>query len=189
MKLALLILSFTVLLGACAATPKIAYYVLEAPAASRTAVLDAQGPSILISSLTLPELVDRPQMVVRSGDNRVEILDSSRWAQPLKSEAARVLAASLGAAAGTAKVFLHGQGFSGEADYRVTVDIQRFDAEPGVAATLEVLWTVRRKGAAQPLTGRSVVREIMLGSDPAALAAAHGRALVKVGKEIGAALK
>lgn len=188
MKRLLIPTLFAVLLSACAGTPKISYYVLEAPVASANSGI-AGTPTVLIASVTVPDLVDRPQMVVRSGDNRVEILDSSRWAQPLKSEVARVLAACLTGEAGTAKVFLHGQGLSSEADYRVTLDIQRMDSEPGVAASVDALWTVRRKGAGEPLTGRSLVREAVQGSDPAALAAAHGRALARIGREIGAVMK
>ncbi|MBS4097386.1 MAG: membrane integrity-associated transporter subunit PqiC [Sulfuricella sp.] len=190
MKSLVISLFFSVLLGACAGTPKISYFVLDAPALPAASVAqDARTPSILITSVTLPDLVDRPQMVVRSGANRVEILDASRWAQPLKSEVARVLAACLGREVGTAKVFLHGQGMSDAADYRVTLDIQRFDSEPGVAATIEALWTVRHKGAALPQTGRSAIREAVADDGPAALAAAHGRALQQLGKDIAAALR
>lgn len=176
------------LLTACAGTPKVSYYILEAPAIENTA-LDAQAPTILIASITIPDLVDRPQMVVRNGDNRVEILDTQRWALPLKSEVGRVLAAYLARDARTAKVFLHGQGIGGEADYRVTVDIQRFDSEPGTAVSLEALWTLRRKGMTAPVTGRSAVREAVQGDAPGALAAAHGRALARISRDIATAIK
>lgn len=184
MRRFILAASFAALLAGCAATPKIHYYLLDAPRVS----VSATAPTIHIVTLSVPELVDRPQMVVQGAEQRVEILDTSRWAQPLRSSVAQVLAAHLAQASGSAAVFTPGQGSAVAADYRIAVDIQRFDSAPGTAS-IEALWTVRRKGAAQPLTGRSSIRETLTGSDPAAYAAAHSRALGKVAVEIAAVLR
>ena len=57
-------LMFLLLLGACASPLKERFYTLDAadpPAAA------AGAPSVAVSSVTVPELVDRPQIVVRMG--------------------------------------------------------------------------------------------------------------------------
>ena len=170
----------------CAASPKVSFYTLPAPSYP-----EARGTlNILLGPVTLPEMVDRPQMVTRASGNQVAIIDSSRWAQPLKGETARVLAANLAHDLGTQRVFLAGQGMAGvgELDIRVAVDILRFESRPGVEATIEALWTVRRKEGA-PLTGRSVASVAVGGDGYDPLVAAHGRALARVSHDIAEAIR
>ena len=74
--------------------------------------------------MSVPELVDRPQLVVRLGANQVALEEQARWAEPLRGAIARVVAANLAAALGARVV---GQR-NGDPDYRVTLDVQRFDS-------------------------------------------------------------
>lgn len=180
----LALLATSVLLG-CAASPKVSFYTLPAPPYP-----EARGTQdILLGPVTLPEIVDRPQLVIRAAGNQVEIIDTSRWAQPLKGETARVLAANLAGDLGTLRVFLPGQGMTFDPDIRVAVDILRFDSRPGSDATLEALWTVRRKEGGTPLSGRSVVREAVQGDGFDPLLAAHGRALARISHDIAEAIR
>lgn len=172
-------------LSACAASPKVSFYTLQAPSYPETrGALD-----ISLGPVTLPEIVDRPQLVVRTNDNQVELVDTSRWAQPLKDEVARVLAANLAHELGTLRVFQYGQGMTVEPDVRVAVDIVRFESRPSVEATVEALWRIHRKGSSVPLSGRSLANEAVQGNDYAALAAAHGRALAHVSHDIAEAIR
>lgn len=182
----LFFIAVSVILSACAGSPRINYYTLDAPPYPEAGTSQL---SILLGPITLTEMVDRPQLVMRTGDNRVEIIDASRWAQPLKSEAARVLAANLGRETGTLRVFLHGQGAAFEPEVRVAVDILRFDSRPGVGATIEALWSVRRKDGGAPLTGRSEVHEAVQGAGYDLLVAAHGRALAHISRDIAQAMR
>lgn len=175
-------------LSGCAGSPRINFYTLDAPPYSEVPGTDS-SLAILLGPVTLAEMVDRPQLVMRTGGNRVEIIDTNRWAQPLKGEVARVLAANLAREMGTLRVFLHGQGMASDPDIRVAVDILRFESLSGVEATIEALWTVRRKDGAAPLTGRSEVHEPVQGDGYDPLVAAHGRALVRVSRDIAAAIR
>ena len=93
------------------------------PAASLRAV--AVGP------VTLPELVDRPQLVIRVAADRVDIVETERWAEPLKSEIPRLLAENLARLLRPARVSTIDQSESRDAEYRVLVDIQRFESVSG----------------------------------------------------------
>ncbi|MGA3252097.1 MAG: ABC-type transport auxiliary lipoprotein family protein, partial [Paraburkholderia sp.] len=42
--------------------------------------------TVLIGVVSVPELVDRPQIVVNAGDNKVDIDEFARWADSLKSQ-------------------------------------------------------------------------------------------------------
>ena len=175
------------LLSGCGTSPNATFYTLgaiEAPAPGEAKA----AYTVAIGAVTVPEMLERPQIVTRSGANQVTINEFERWAGPLKSEIARTIAENLTKLLGGASVFTYPQSASVNADYRVLVDVQRFDSTPGEAATIEVLWQVRpAKG--EPKNGRSVAREAVQGKDYDALVAAHNRALATVSSEIAAAIR
>jgi uncharacterized lipoprotein YmbA len=176
MKWFLLVLVLT----ACAGTPpREAFFTLNAPEPAAAA---QDAPSVAVGPVTIPDMVDRPQIVVRLGPNQVQIIEQARWAEPLKSAIARVVAANLAATLGARLA----PSRSGDADYRVALDVQRFES-PADAVLIEALWTVTSKDGKR--TGRSVVREKIAAKDYSSLAAAHSAALATLSKEIAAAIR
>ena len=173
-------------LAACSTPPKTSFYTLS-PAASAPARAGAGVPyGVAIGPVGIPESLDRPQMVVRAGANQVAIAEYERWAGPLKNEIALAIAENLRPLLGGASVSTYPQGM--DADVTVSVDVQRFESALGEAATVDVLWQVRPvKGA--PRSGRSQVREAANGAGYDAVAAAHGRALAAVSRDIAAAIR
>jgi uncharacterized lipoprotein YmbA len=136
--------------------------------------------------VSVPEVADRAQMVVRTAPNRVEIADFHRWAEPLRLGIARVMAEDLASRLGGGFVVTVGQPGGAPPDIRVSLDVRRFEAVPGEAVTVEALWTVvPAKGEAR--SGRSVAQERPDGAggpDYSAIAAAYSRALARVAGEI-----
>lgn len=183
------------LLGACATSPALRYYTLGA-AIEPAAEVAPDTASIWVAPVTLPEAVDRPQLVVRVAPNRVAILDQHRWAEPLAGALSRAIAGNLAALLGGARVSSETQHAASEAQVRVLVDFQRFESVPGQGVTIEVLWSVRRSTAPEPQRGRSVISE-PLGEEPGArpggpgyetLAAAHSRAVAALSRDIAQAI-
>lgn len=170
------------LLGGCSSSPKPSFYTLSSESAP-TANAKASY-SVAVGPLSLPGMLDRPQMVVRVDANRVEIDEFHRWAGPLQQELTRVIADDLGQALGVPMVLTSSQAGAGDADYRVALDIQRFDTVLGSGVTVEAAWIVRGKGGKQKV-GHAVVQE---PADKAggydALAAAHSRALAGISHDI-----
>lgn len=174
-----------VLLAACGSTPKESFYTLSAPPpveASATATI-----SIVVGPVTVPEAVDRTPMVIRTGPNQVDIADLHRWAEPLKAAIPRVLAAHLARALGTARVTSSRQAGGAEADYRVAVEVSRFESSFTDGATLEAAWTII--GKAGTVRGRTVARETASPGDHAGIASAHSRALEKLAGDIANAMR
>jgi uncharacterized lipoprotein YmbA len=145
--------------------------------------------SVAIAPVSVPEGVDRPQMVVRAGGHRVEMSELHRWAEPLKSEIPRVLAVHLRRALRTARIATADQSASLDADYRIAIDVQRFESILGERVTIEALWSVRAVEGGRARTGRSVVSEPAQGADHEALAAAHARALAQMAAELAGAIR
>ena len=166
------------LLASCGTPPRERFYTLEAP---EPPVAAPDAPTVAVGPVSVPEMVDRPQFVVRTSANEVVIAEQARWAEPLKSAIARVVAANLAAELGMRV------GARNEADYRVTLDVQRFDSGPDQAVLVDAAWTV--SGPKGRRTGRSVVQEKTATKFYDALAAAHSAALAAISKEIAAAIR
>jgi hypothetical protein len=173
-----------VLLAGCGATPKERFYTLSFAAPEEAAAPAAV--SVAVATVTVPEAVDRNPMVIRTGPNQVDIDDLHRWAEPLKAAIPRALAGNLARELGTARVTSGRQAASG-ADYRVAVDVRRFESSFSEGATLEANWTVTGKSGA-PVSGTTLAREPATPADHAGIAAAHSRALERLAREIAAAI-
>jgi len=168
-------------------SPKSSFYTLSSDAAPGRAPATAQY-SVEIGAVTVPDVVDRPQLVTRSGANQVTINEFARWAEPLKSEIPRVIADNLTQLLDGVRVSVYPQHANPD-DYQVLIEVQRFDSALGEAATVEVLWTVKAPKGGASKTGRSVAREAAAGASYDALVAAHSRALASISRDIAAAVR
>jgi uncharacterized lipoprotein YmbA len=184
----LLLAAAAMLLASCGGSPvKENFYTLSGPQAPMPAA-SASPASIFVGPVTVPESVDRLPMVLRTAANQVEISDAHRWAEPLKASIPRVLAETLMREMATPNVRYTRAGSPLDADFRVAVEVQRFESSLTQGATVDALWTVTpRQG--KPRGGRSTVSEPAASADPGGVAAAHSRALERVGREIAAAMK
>jgi uncharacterized protein len=169
----------------CASTARPSFYTLSAgvPAAAAT----APGPSVLVGRAALPEMVDRPQLVVRADANQVAILEQQRWAEPLREAIPRVVAENLSRLLATAEVSTRDEVIR-DPTCRVSLDVRRFEARAGAAVDIETLWTVACAGAPRRV-GQSRVRQPAAGGGYGALVVAHGRALDAVSRDIGRAVR
>lgn len=184
---AIAILCIVVILAAgCGATPSSRFYTLSAtpsPAGTSSDLSLAVGP------VTVPAVIDRPQIVVSAGPNQVRLDEFNRWAAPLQSNISRVVVDNLAAILGTPRVTLFPQTMSEAADYRVAIQVQNFDSAPGDAATLDAVWTVSRSKDGKSQTGRTAVREASPSGGYDGVAAAHSRALARLSRDIADAVQ
>jgi uncharacterized lipoprotein YmbA len=136
----------------------------------------------------VPEIVDRPQLVLRVNANEVNFDEFARWADSLKAQVRRVIAADLALQFPSALV----SGYPGTVDptssYQVSIDVESFESAVGDTSAVSVLWSVRPpKGAT--VNGRTVVRVPTGGPGYDALIAAHSKALAAVSGDIATAIR
>ena len=131
------------LLTACASTPT-QFYTLEAqsqrPVVSNTVI--AKKTLIGIGPLSLPALLDRRQIVTRAENNSVQLAEFDQWAAPLKDNVLAVLSKNVATLQPNAIVRAYPWNAFGDVDYRVIVDISRFDTQLGKSANLEASWAI-----------------------------------------------
>lgn len=179
----------TALLAGCSRSPRVMFYTLSTAAAPEAPSPSPSIVSVAIGPVTIPDRVDRPQLVVRTSANQVDILETHRWAESLKSEIPRIIAADLDILLKPAQVSAYPQNAGLDADFRILVDIQRFEMTAREGVTLDALWTIRRTDGGVSKTGRSVVSEPAGTAGYDALVAAQSRALTAVSRDLAQALR
>ena len=174
-------------LAGCGRSPQTTFYTLT-PLVTDATVPKSSGTSIAIASVTLPELVDRPQLVVPDGGTRIAILEGQRWAEPLKSAISRLLAENISRLMNSDRVSAYPQHAAINADYRLFVDIQRFELS-GSTVVVDALWEIRSAKGVKSLTGRSKAVESIGSTDYEAVVAGYSRAMATLSREITQSLR
>ena len=132
------------LLTACASTPPTHFYTLESQ--SRPPVTASMAITkkrlIGIGPLSLPALLDRSQIVTRTDNNSVQMAEFDQWAAPLKDNVIAVLSKNMATLQPNAIVRAYPWGVYGNVDYRVIIDISRFDTQLGKSVNLEASWAI-----------------------------------------------
>ena len=174
------------LLAGCATAPS-KFYAL-----SSTATLDAAPPApyaVLVAPVSIPASVDRPEFVVEVAPNRVELDEFNRWASPLNDGIARAVAGNLAVLLTSPDVAVAPLA-NFHPDFRVTINVQRFESVAGKSVLIDAVWAVHpSSGGGATRSGRTTAREAVSEESYDALAAAHSRALAQLSGDIAAAIR
>jgi len=144
----------------------------------------AAGVVLRLEQIRVPAQVDQPQWLVQLGDDSMAVLEQERWASPLRDEFQQALLEEL--IVGQGAVDARTQPTAGAAA-RVAIDLRRFDSLPGREARIQGSWTITGSDARNASRCEWLIREPASGSYPA-LAAAHRRAVARLGAAIGEVL-
>lgn len=175
-----------ILAAGCASSPSTGLYLLAAlpqPAPAQT-FPDSLG----IGPVSLPDYLDRLQVVARGASGELAVSDTERWAEPLHEGLARVLDQNLAALLGTQRIVRFPWPASLAPDVQVAVEVLRFDAEPGASLRLEARWSVRVRGG-ETVVEPSLTRiEVPSGNSADQRVRAHSEAASRLAREIASAL-
>ena len=180
-----LIACFVAAAAGCASSPS-RFYTLNSTATGDGTT--AASYTVVVGPVSIPALVDRPQFVVQTATNRVQIDEFNRWAEPLNDNIARVISGDLAALLGTTQVATAPLANFNPA-FRVSINIQRFESVRGKSVLVEAVWVVRRMAGETTSSGRTVASEPVYGNGFDALAAAHSRALARISGDIAAVIR
>src|SRR5512140_2898669 len=168
------------------ASPRSDFYTLSRSSKAAPATADY---SVAVGPVSVPEIVDRPQIVVRTGANQVFIDEFHRWGSPLRDDIARGVAGNLSALLGAPRVSVFPHPTFSAAKYRVAIAVMAFDSAPGESASLDAVWGIRGPGEGAIRSGRTTVRETVSDAGYSALIAAHSRALERLCGDIADAIR
>ena len=191
---ALIGVSLSLLLGwGCASTPASRFYTLNSLSGPQKAKADQsliQGPTIGLGPIRFPDYLDRPGIVTRRGGNAVEIAEFDLWAGSLKDDFLRVLAENLSILLETDKMVLYPYIGAFPIDFRIGMNLNRFEGAPGGEAVLEATWVILEgPDKKEAFVQKSQITETISGSDYQALVAAQSRAVERLSREIAKAIQ
>jgi uncharacterized protein len=146
--------------------------------------------TVSVGPVILPDSLKRPQIAIRTNDNQMGFSEFHKWAGPLKDDAKRILAEDLsillaeeGATVSTDELLI-------EPDYRVVVNINRFDGVPGETACLNAVWTLKdQKSQKIVAVTQSLFTEKVSGPGYPDLVNAQSRTLAALSLEVAAEIK
>jgi uncharacterized protein len=142
--------AFSVLLLALAGCSSRPTKVFDLSSASRdVAMVDAPpsraGPLVYVDKPTVAAYFDRTQMVTRTGTNRVSVHEFEVWSDPPADLIARALVDDLARRFGKNRVMVTPLVRYTKPDWRVVLDVLRFDVQDTGQAVLDVRWTLLRE--------------------------------------------
>jgi uncharacterized lipoprotein YmbA len=185
----LLVLFIVFLLAGClSSAPPVEFYTLNSLSAmtQKADPADAdQNIAIGIGPVEIPEILDRPQIVTRTGPNKLKMDEFHRWAGPLKAGFAQVLAENISLLLATNQVAVYPWEVDFKPHYRIALDIRYFEGQWGENVVLDVVWRVSDRESQKIQTVKtSVIKEPLSAADYEALVAAKSQAIAQLSREI-----
>jgi uncharacterized protein len=131
------------LLGRCGSPPTQVFDLSPATQSAPFAVSPSRaGPLIYVDKPAVAGYVDRTQMVTRSGDNRVSIHEFEVWSDPPADLIARAIVDDLSRRFGADRVMTTPVERYATPDWRVELNVLRFDVDGSGQALLDARWTL-----------------------------------------------
>lgn len=191
---AVALLAGPLLLSGCTASKPSRFYVLTPLQASKEAA-GTSGLALGIGPVVIPQYLDRPEIVTRTSDNRLELAEFDQWGGRIGDNITRTLAENLSGLLKTDRISIYPwTDSSGLAD-QITVDITKFERDPSGDVTLTAFWTITNaQNGKILLNGRSNIRKAVATSAASGgdvydgIAAAMSEALASLSQEIAAAI-
>jgi hypothetical protein len=192
---------FAIALSGVAALPALAgcggnapsrYYFLSAlPEAggAGSASSPERGMAVGVGPVRLPDYLNRPQIVTRSGPNEFQVAEFNQWGGSLEAEFSRVLAENLSLLLPTYRVAVFPWSMPYSPQYRVQVTVVRFEADASGEVGLVARWGVIGKDGKDVFQKQSSLREAAGRPGYDATVAAMSRALGGLSREMAAALR
>ena len=98
--------------------------------------------SLGVGPVRLPGYLDRREIVTRVAQNRFDLSENDRWAEPLDENFTHVLAQDLSVLLGSDRIITYPWPLDKRPHYRVQIDVFRFEVNAAGEAELSARWAV-----------------------------------------------
>lgn len=174
------------LVAACAASPPVRYYALEASPPEESAT--RTGRILVVGPVTIPEYLQRPQLVRRTPGSVLDVDDFHRWAEPLEDAVPRVLAQNLDVL-GTDFAATPAPARGVDVDWRLNAAVLSFEPDASATVGLVVQWSITDRAGSRTVPWRTDrYRAAAPAREPGAVADAMSELLARFAADVAAAL-
>jgi uncharacterized lipoprotein YmbA len=194
--LLVLLLVFSGCLGGPSQTPATRFYVLnslysEEYAKRPETVVDLdEDISIGMGPVKLSQVLDRPQIVLRTSQNEIRVADLDRWAAPLQENITNVLVDNFSTLLSTGSILKFPWKATLPIDYQIILEITRFDGMPGGNVDLRARWGILGdSGRKVYAKSKTVLTEPIDGDTIAEMVSAMSRLIAELSLEIAQEIK
>lgn len=196
-RLAVLAMGCLLMSGAgCASSAPSRFYQLSSLAnEGPTPVQNSPEQSVIVvvGPVRIPDYLDRPQIVTRSGRNELRFAEFDRWAGSLEKDIVRVLVENISTLLPVESFFVttwvSGGRLPESPSYRVEVSIIRFEGTPGRSVQMKVQWAIFDKDGKLLSKKDSNISEEVHDATYDAFVAALSDALAGLSRDIAGAIQ
>lgn len=177
-------------LTACASSPPSRFFTLTplADADQRDSDISGGALSVGIGPVVFPQFLDRPQLVLRDGTNRLSLEEFNRWGGTVQDDFLRVWGENLAHLLNTSRIVIFPSESRLPLDFRITAEVVSFEGRAGGDAVLKVRWAVMDERLEQALASREDLYRCPVGGPAAADAGLSADGAVPRGADGDAAL-
>ncbi len=183
----ILLILFLYSISGCSFSQPSRFYRLSPSSAEGIQALNppAQNTTVSVGPVTIPVVLNRPQIATLSGNNAVIISEYDRWAGSLNDNLARTLTDNMATLLPSMTVIPYELGRRVPSSYQLIVDIQQFDGTLGKSITLKAGWIIMENDTKKTiLVKKTIITEDLKGHDYTDYVAGMSSALGKLSLEI-----
>ena len=178
----------------CASSESAKFYTLSPLATSGEVRSEkkrtATDPAIGIGPVRLPEYLVRKEIVTRTDANKIELGEYDLWGGSLQDDFSRTLLENLSLLLAGQQLSLYLWPGMGAVDYRVGMEVTRFDGIRGGDVILIAAWAIREGQSNKVVTVQnSRIQEPTGAQSYEAMVGGMSRALSRLSREIAEAIK
>ncbi len=175
------------LLSACGTSPKTNFYLLSSDSGIES---DKNGGAAIgLWKINLPELIDRPEIVTRTGPYTIELADFHRWAGSLVNNVSLLIAEELSHNLNTGYVTVSPWPSYRKLDYQIKVFIREFTGTLGGESKLEGAYIILNgKGNKKVLDVNFALKEKINGKEYSDMVSAMSRLVIRLSAQISSAV-
>ncbi|MBW2411406.1 MAG: membrane integrity-associated transporter subunit PqiC [Deltaproteobacteria bacterium] len=187
-RIVISIIAIALLNGCRTSSPPVEFYTLMPvidASEEKTEANVRENLSVGVGPMEMPKSIDRPQLVTRSAPNVLSVDEFHRWAGSLREDFIRALTANLAVLLKTDQITAYPWENYFLPDYRIFLDVHRFDGELGNQMVLDITCTITdREGRRALYVHKSRIEEPLPDTDFGTLVSAKNKTIATLSRQL-----
>ncbi len=142
-KRTILLVALVPLFAGCFSSRTSTFYLLSAMQPDRPDLGPFPEMTVYLKPVKFPEYLDRPQMVLREGDYKLQFSEYHRWAEPLKDNFTQVLVENLNRRIAPGRVVTFSKAVKIMPDFKLSIEVLRMDTMANHQVVLVANWKLQ----------------------------------------------
>jgi len=138
-----------------------------------------------VGPISLPAYLDRPQLVMRSAPDRLDVREFAQWGEPLRDAVTRVIAVNLGHLLPDSRMVTFPWRSAEKIRYQVILDIEQMDGPAGDTVALDARRCILDRSGSE-VAARVSREPAGSGTTAAAMSRALGALSRDIARQLGA---